>query len=141
MDKKDNCVILLCILQQDTSRKNYFYSYCHHDLSNSFSMVPPFLFFRRHTFPFIACSVLNSSASSLSQLPFPTLLHVVLFVVFLPVTRPSVIHHVYYVSIPFQCVVVQSFQNCVTRIVSLISFFTFNSLKSLQLFSKIQFCI
>ena len=50
MNKKDNFVILLCILQQDTCRKNYFYSYCYHDLSISFSMVTPFLFFRRHTF-------------------------------------------------------------------------------------------
>ena len=55
MDKKGNCVTFLCILQQDTSKDAYYrYSYCYHDLSISFSIVPLFLPLRRHTSPFIA---------------------------------------------------------------------------------------
>ena len=87
MDKRNNFVILLCILQQDTSRKTYyFYCYCYRGLSISFSMVPPLLPFRRHTFPFIASSDVKFLCF-ITLSTFPTFLQVVIVVVFLPVAR------------------------------------------------------
>ena len=55
-------------------------------LSISFPVVHLLLPFSRYSCRFIASS-LNSSASSPSQLPFPTFLQVVIVVVFLPVAR------------------------------------------------------
>jgi len=87
---------------------------------------------------------LNSSVSSASQLTYPTLLWVVLDVVFLPVTRsfslrPSVSFHAYYVPIPFQPVVIHPLHNCFCHSLFFLIFFFFVLLvvwRSFHLLSK-----
>jgi len=81
----------VCLFCSVLSYYILFYSICLYVclyvyLPISFPVVHRLLSFRLHTFPFIACSVLNSSASSPSHFLFP-LRVVLVVVVFLLVTR------------------------------------------------------